>query len=272
MSKQSYFSPTKALIVTNLYVLLSFGLAQLGSQLGIGIFDGWLRISPVLTGLFATGTALLAVRASQSGSTRPWQALALGFGFFTVAELTWAFQADLSSTPVATGADWFWLLGYIPIGIAIQLQLNQSRANINWLKTFLAILAGTIVTYLFSSFALNPMYGNAQLGQGLTAVFNILYPALDVTLVIGSVLILQAVPGSSPWRVIAIAFLLWVYADLSYAILNWTSAYGTNGMSLFSVEIPYNLAYLLLGISCLQAASVTQTAHAKDTASAPQPI
>lgn len=272
MPKQSSFSPTKALIIANLYVLLSFGLALFGSQLGVGIFDVWLRISPALTGLFATGSALLAARASAAREARLWRLLALGLGFFTVAELAWALQARLNSTPVATGADWFWLLGYIPVGVAIQLQLNQSRANMNWLKVFLSVLAGAVAIYLFSSFVLNPMYDNAHLGQGLTAILNIVYPALDITLVVGSVLILQTVSGHSPWRIVSIAFLIWVYSDLSYAVLNWVGGYGINGISLFSVEIPYNLAYLLLAISCLQAASVAHTQQAKDTSGAPQPI
>lgn len=263
MHRQPILSPTKALLITNIFVIISLAMALIGSRFGVEIFDGWLRLSPILTGLFAVGAAFLAARASAPGEARPWQVLCVGLSLWVVAELLWALSAQVMTTTALRESDWLWVLGYVPVSVAIQLQLNRSRANLRWFKAAFTILVGLAFAALFTSLVLSPLYESTPLSRGLTTTLNLLYPALDITLMIGSLLILQSSSGSSPWRVVAIAILFWVYADLGYAVLNWLGTYGINGLTLFSVEIPYNLAYLLVGAACLQAVSIAHTRQAE---------
>ncbi len=264
MHRQPILSPTKALLITNIFVIISLAVALIGSRFGVEIFDAWLRLSPILTGLFAVGAAFLAARASAPGEARPWQILCVGLSLWVIAELLWALRAQGMTTTALTESDWLWVLGYVPVSVAIQLQLNQSRANLRWFKAAFTILVGLAFAALFTSLVLSPLYESTPLSHGLTTTLNLMYPALDITLIIGSLLILQSSSGGSPWRVVAIAILFWVYADLGYAVLNWLGIYGINGLTLFSVEIPYNLAYLLVGVACLQAVSIAHT-HPAET-------
>src|SRR5688572_20576685 len=70
------------------------------------------------------GVTILAFRVwgqtKAGNSSRPlWLGLAIGWGMWAIAELWWAIAAAIGhEVPYPSWADFFWLLGYIPIYFA----------------------------------------------------------------------------------------------------------------------------------------------------------
>jgi len=224
-------------------------------------------VLPILTGGFAGYAALLAWRKSEAGAARVWGWLCGGMGLWLVAEIVWAVMALIygNNPPYPSLADVAWFLGYVPIGAALVLFIRQQRLRLTLRRVIFALVGGVVVpVLLFLAFMLpfkDPADPEAML-RVAALVVNAVYPPLDVMLAVLACLCLLAQPEEKiwrrPWLLIGGALALWAYADIWYWVLTFTNSHVLGWVSVVQADVPYTVAYVLLGLGCLLAVHVWQ--------------
>ena len=242
-----------------LYMFLYRSLGERGAEI-------WQAVSPILVGLFALRMAYDVQRHDQQ-ERLVWRLLGAGLGLWTLGEVVWAFLTLVLNAEASPSlADVLWVAGYLPLGAAILIHLAWRRKPLNGLRVLLAFAVGAFFFLALFYGVLQPMFlGDVNWGTAL----NVLYPILDVTLAIGAFTILLTLDGRKwwqPWLFIAIALIMWAYADAAYAFLIWIDAYHASNVGILTVELPYNAAYILFGVGCAQA--IAQ----KDESEATEPL
>lgn len=210
-------------------------------------------IAPILVGMFASGAAAWAWRGSYGNERRIWMWLCFGNGIWTLAEIWWMyFIVFADEVPYPSGADVLWVLGYLPVGIAIILYAFEYHMRLNFKKVALALLAGGVLPVaLFLS--LIPPSNSSQAAQFITEA---VYPPLDLILATGGFLCMlssQKRLGQRPWLLIGFSLVIDAYADIWYWLLTFWGVYSTDLFSAIRVDIPYALTYVIMGVGCLQA-------------------
>ena len=261
MNNKTPLSATGGFMVVNVYLVAYFLIYKIGGS-NSALIDVWALANPIITGLAASVAAFLAFRTGPAQQRPMWLLLFAGLGLWTCAEGLWAVQALAGNElPYPSFADVLWLVGYLPVGAAIEMQIRQSRSRLNWIKYAVAVALGGGLTVLAGRAVVVPMIGNFAIGRGLEQVLNILYPVLDATLFAGGVLAVLGADwrnGWQPWLLIGGALILWSYSDVCFSVLSAARVYGNNWFSAMAVDIPYNLAYLITGLGCLQAVTITR--------------
>jgi hypothetical protein len=263
MNNKTSLSAAGGFIVVNIYLAACFLVYKIGGN-NSSLAALWTVINPFITGLLASIAAFLAFRTGPAQQRPMWLLLAGGLGLWVCAEGLWAVQTLAGDElPYPSFADVLWLVGYFPIGAAIEMQIRQSRSRLNWIKVAAALALGGGLTVLAGRALVIPMIANFTIGAGFERVLNILYPVLDATLLAGGALAILGSDwrnGWQPWLLIGGALVLWSYSDMGFSILSAARVYGNNWFSAMAVDIPYNLAYLLTGLGCMQAVTVTRRA------------
>lgn len=230
----------------------------------------WRSISLILVGAFATAMAWRAQKHS-SEERLVWRLLGVGLGLWTVGEVMLALLTlFLSEVTYPSIADILGCLGYLPVGAAILIHLAHYRRQISIWRLAMAVSAGAIFFFILYRGVLEPMFYGYALTQDLGSMFNVLYPILDVMLVIGACAILLTLGPRrwwQPWLFIGIALVMWAYADATFAFLTWIDAYTAKDIGLIVVDLPYNMAYLMFGIGCWQAVATTSESFTMTTTS-----
>lgn len=239
-----------------IYMFLYRSLGGRGAEI-------WQAISPILVGLFALRMAY-DVQRQDAQERLVWRLLGAGIGLWVLAEVLWAFLTLVLNAEASPSlADVLWVAGYLPMGAAILIHLAWRRKPLNGLRVLLAFAVGGFFFLALFYGVLQPMF----LGDvSWETTLNVLYPILDVTLAIGAFTILLTLDSRKwwqPWLFIAIALIMWAYADAAYAFLIWIDAYHSSNVGILTVELPYNAAYILFGIGCAQA--VAQKEESKES-------
>lgn len=226
------------------YMILYRSLSQRGAEI-------WQAVSPIVVGLFALRMAYYVQRQDEQ-ERLVWRLLGAGLGLWIVAEVLWAFLTlVLNAEASPSFADVVWVAGYLPLGAAILIHLAWRRKQLNGLRILLASAVGGFFFVALLYGVLQPVFlGNVNWETAL----NVLYPILDVTLAIGAFTILLTLDGrkwwGQPWLFIAIALIMWAYADAVFAFLIWADVYTASNVGILMVELPYNAAYILFGTGC----------------------
>lgn len=215
----------------------------------------------------AIGTTFFAWtlwRQIKSGSQNQllWLGLTIGWAMWTIAELWWAIASLLSQeVPYPSWADFFWLVGYIPMYFALWERqrllpkvITSAQRTVFWVLA-LAILGFTIL------FILLPIILQSDPSAIIESVISLLYPIADTILLILVLRLLfsyqQGMYGRA-WQWITSGFILFALGDLLFAYASTINMYypeqQVNLISTIGVDIPYNLSYLvwIVGLYLLQ--------------------
>lgn len=190
---------------------------------------------------------------------RLWFGLLLGWVLWTVGEFWWTIAAYIGSeVPYPSGADFFWLLGSVVMGAALWLRLrslpepSRGARAIGW-GVAMVFISITVV------FVLLPILRDPD-PSWLTNALNLLYPALDLTLLVLVLQILltyrQGVYGAT-WTWLGIGFALHSVSNLVFSAADTMGLYLPNQrlnlVSTLGVDVPYTLGYgaWLVGLGML---------------------
>ena len=212
------------------------------------------------------GTALLSLalwnRLKTSRVNRIlWGSLLAGWTLWAIAEALWAildyFSAEI---PYPSAADFFWLLGYIPLALGLHTRLreiplkpNETQRIALWV-TSLAVILITVI------FVLPPILQSSESARLLEYIIGIAYPVADLILLLIALRLLFFYQGGDygfGWSLLIVGFVLTTFADLVFAYTTTVGLYYPEGkvnlISALGEALPYNISYLvwLLGIYAL---------------------
>lgn len=146
----------------------------------------------------------------------------------------------------------------MPVGIAIVQYLTLHRLRLTPVRVILAALAGGLLPVCVLILLVQPFFETDRALQAAKLMVEAIYPPLDLLVATGGFLCLFAYEGKNwrqPWFLIGSALALWAYTDLWYWLLEFLNSYGLDLLTILRVEIPYDLAYVILGVGSLQAAA-----------------
>lgn len=256
----SYFNDSKVKNATIaafvLFLILSaFYIFQLG---GYNTFNWVSNIAGVAFALTATGLAwqLWKNSAKEEVSRQIWGLLALGLLLWSIGEFLWAFYELVlkKPSPYPSLADVSWVLGYIPLFVALYLRFRSYKLSpemsrwVGLLFSYAIILATAYWTVL------KPIIEYTEFEKSVEKFLGVLYPVGDLTIVLGALLIISVLRGgtlSTSWTLIAIGMLVISASDLLFTYADWNELYypdqTVNPISLL-VDLPYVASYLIMAL------------------------
>jgi hypothetical protein len=176
-----------------------------------------------------------------------WQDFLIGFGFFLIGEILWAYlNLTQVQVPVPSLADWFYVVGYFFLTSGLLRQyflIFPNRTNQQLLFAGITILL---------TFTLSALLSRSVTGAWTTAgFFEFLYPIFDLMLAVIAFHLLHILQKGTLARPFW-GFVAMFVADLIYAIMLQSNAYAfllsQADMSRLFSDIAYNLAYIVFAI------------------------
>jgi hypothetical protein len=275
MTSQSS-QPTNARILRSPVILLIFAVCITLIILNIAIYgqsDYWTTfVSTIFNPLFAFIVTILAIVLLVQVLPNPraralWLGLIIGWACWTVAEIIWTYYfIKGQEVPYPSLADLFWCVGYIPMSVALALRLHSTRGKASRWNQVLIILIGFVIIGFTVIAILLPIIRANDPSARLESFLNLFYPFGDVVLIILALLILFSTNRSTfsiSWFWISLGFLMSSFSDLFFSYLNIIGMYYPDGhatlMSVFLVDLPYTISYLLFMVGLVALAQMKST-------------
>ncbi len=240
------------LVIFSVSVYILINIFQIGGDAFV------INLNNNLTNLLAVGVVLLAfilLRGSAVGVQNRllWLGLTIGWTLWTIAEFWWAIAAMIGQeVPYPSWADFFWLVGYVPMYIALWERLRPLPRNFSSLQ-MTGIRASILITLGFTIFfVFIPILQNSDPSAVLESALNILYPLADLILLVLALQILfayqQGMYGRA-WTWLIAGFAVHSVSNLFFSYATTADLFYPNGqvnfLSTLGIDVPYNLSYLL---------------------------
>ncbi len=178
-----------------------------------------------------------------------WLGLLLGWVLWTVGEFWWTAAAFAGGeVPYPSWADFFWLVGNVAMGAALWLRarsLPKARGRLQTLGWWVAALfIGLTVLFVLIPILREPD------PSWVTNVLNLLYPALDLLLLVLVLRILVTYREGeygAAWSWLGAGFALHSVSNLVFSAADIAGVYlpekQVNMLSVLGVDVPYTLSY-----------------------------
>lgn len=251
------------LVVLNLFVV--------GGDLFIQKFNNGASLPFALVNLIAAAS-IWSKMSSNTQNRAMWTGLITGWALWTLAETIWAIYTFLDLDPYPSPADFFWVLGYIPMGIGLIIRARTMPTKPTR-SQYVYILSVTAFTFLITLLAiLIPIIQEFQWHRALESLLSLAYPLLDLALI--SILwrlffTYEEGDYGFSWRLLTLGFMCMTLSDLFFTYAAWQEIYyPDNVANLFSrvTDVSYLIAYLLWIVS------VYALGILREEKSAPEPI
>ena len=191
-----------------------------------------------------------------------WGNMLAGWVLWIIAEILWIVFGILGQeVPYPSWADFFWLVGYIPmsIGLLARARSLPVKPTTGQQAAIWGISLGTVIFTVI--FVLQPIIQNNDPQRLLESVLNLLYPLVDLFLLIIVLYLFfnyeQGAYGFG-WRLLLVGFILHTVSNLFFSYTTSSDLYypdlQANWASTLGVDVPYNLSYVfwLVGIYLLR--------------------
>lgn len=198
---------------------------------------------------FATATAGLirnGVRMENRVSM-VWLGFSIGMLLWLLGESTWGVYALWYSIPVPfpSLADGFWLAGYVPLFCAMVMQAWPFREFFSSRKMITVIATVLVLAGLLLATLIPPTYASS-VGQDLTSVVvGLVYPLLDVALLVVALPIMFLFGRGTFWRpflFVTIGLILAFFGDI---LFSWATLNGVYYDGSY-LELFFHWSYLIL--------------------------
>ena len=182
-----------------------------------------------------------------------WGGLLLGWALWTAAEVLWLVYGYLyQDVPYPSPADFFWLIGYIPVGFGLYSRIREMPVKLgNTQKTALGAISLAIILIVII-YILIPIIQNNEPTRWLESILNIIYPLADLLLlmiVLRLVFVYRSGDYGFGWNLLTVGFIFQSFANLVFSFANLSDLYypdlKVNLISGLGSDVPYNLSYLL---------------------------
>lgn len=247
---------TKALIVVSALttILLVLNIFVIGGDRFFNIYNTLVAPAAALV------TSFLFFEASRNkqdtASHYLWARMAMGFGLWGLADLTWAFYSIVLkiTVPYPSIADLFWVVGYLPLYSALIKWVRSLKVRPNKQQLRLIVSLNGAGFFLVAIFIIIPMLQDFDASRLLEGICNVIYPLGDLGLVfLLNLIIVLLHEGrySLVWRLIFSGMIIMCVSDLFFSFASWQGLYypddRVNALSDF-VDTTYVLAYFFTGL------------------------
>jgi hypothetical protein len=182
-----------------------------------------------------------------------WAGLLLGWGLWALAETIWAIYSILGQeVPYPSLADFFWVIGYIPIGIGLITRIRTIPTKPSRSQTMLILgISGfaILITILFYFIPLIQSFDPQQLIQ---SILTLVYPLADLFVIIIVLRLLftyEAGDYGFGWRLLTLGFIFMAVSDFLFTYTSWKGIYypdmKATMISRLVVDAPYTIAFML---------------------------
>jgi hypothetical protein len=186
-------------------------------------------------------------------SQRLWAGLIAGWSLWALAEVIWAVASILGQEiPYPSLADLFWVLGYLPIGFGLISRIRSLPTRMNWLQWLILVALSLGILGLTIPFIFIPILLDFDAGRLLESVLNVLYPLLDLFLMILILRLFFAVETGVHrfgWQLLTSGFLLMTFSDLLFTYADWNGIYYPDMkatlLSRLGVDATYAASFLV---------------------------
>ena len=251
------------LVATLTLVLILINLFLIGGDAFVFSFNS--AINAPMAIVITISAAVSWHRMGTEKHTRIlWSGFLAGWALWALAEIIYSIYSIMGQeAPFPSIADFFWFIGYIPMGFGLLARIrtmpikpNRSQALIIWGFSITTILLATI-------FVFRPTFQSFDPSRLIESLLNIAYPVEDCFLLIVVWRLFftyeKGIYGFG-WRLLAVGFIFLTIGDLVYLYANSTNPVlyypdlKANLISRFGSDVPYSLSYLLwlLGIFALR--------------------
>lgn len=186
------------------------------------------------------------------GMSRVYASYSLGIGFWFLAECTWSlyFFAFRIEVPFPSLADLFWLVGYVPLLIALLLQAWPFRELLISRKQLALTLAMFVLASLILIGTVPPLLQSSHELVALSV--SIAYPLLDTLLLTVAVPVFLIFRKGSYWRpmlFVMLGIILQLVADLTFNQAFFSGVYFPGSYT----DLIFDLSYLTLALGFFRA-------------------
>ncbi len=250
-------------VVTLTVILLLVNLFLIGGDAFVFSFNSAIN-APMAIVITIAAIATWRRMGKEKHDRLMWAGLLAGWALWALAEIIYSLYTILGQeAPYPSIADFFWLIGYIPMGLGLlarnrtmPVKPKSSQGLIIWVVSIITILLATIFVFLPTIRTFDP-------GRLLESLLNIAYPVEDCFLLIVVWRLFFTYEKGEygfGWRLLAVGFIFLTIGDLVYLYANSTDPVlyypdlKANLISRFGADVPYSLSYLLwfLGIFALR--------------------
>ncbi len=185
-----------------------------------------------------------------------WGWLTIGMGLWAIAEGIWAYYELLAGieVPYPSTADFFWLVGYVPIILAILAQYRIYQTSPTARQKFIIGGMTLVFSLVIGVVVLLPILLGFDPQRSLESIINLAYPLLDSILLILIVVIVFALEQGRfglTWRLIGLGLVATAVADLMFSYASWNEIYDPGGQLnaiTLVIDTLFYISYLIMGL------------------------
>jgi hypothetical protein len=197
-----------------------------------------------------------------------WFGLMLGWILWTVAEWWWGISSLLvEEAPFPSVADLFWIIGYIPMFIALDARSRSIPEETTARQKLIIWLCSIIAIGVSAILILEPVLSSYTPGSFIETALTLFYPVGDLilfVLVLRIAFKYQQGQNGQAWGWISAGYILLTVADLVFCYASANNIYYPEGqvnfISLVGSDLLYSVSYMIIlfGLAIMRVLSKTQ--------------
>ena len=220
-------------------------------------------LNNIIVPFLALGNTLVAFsltrRVGGGKNLLLWWGFAIAWALWTISEFWWSFVTLTGQEiPFPSWVDITWLLGYLPLYLALWLRIRSLPKITKSARRIAALSISLMVFGLTLVFVIVPIVQNNDPTAIVASALNIFYPLADLVLLLLALWALfsyeQGLYGS-PWRWISAGFLFITTSDLFFSYATTFDLYYPDGqanlISTLGVDVSYTFGYLFMFVGFL---------------------
>jgi diguanylate cyclase len=243
-------------------VYLAGGMAAVALYFLLPLEGLWSSLAYDLIGLSSVAAILVGVRHLRPARPLIWWCFAAGQLLFVVGDMLYSvIDTILHQSPFPSVADGFYLGGYPVLAVGLLVLIRGRISDRDRAGLIDAAIIATGFGLLSWTFLMKPIATDASLSL-LEQLISLAYPLGDV-LLLAMVARLATSPGSrtTAYRLLGLALVLLLAADIGYAVLALVSSY-EGGL----VDAGWLLSYVIWGAAALHPSMRSMSEVAPDQA------
>jgi hypothetical protein len=251
------------IIVFSTLAIIAIGAFHIGGNDFVYAFNNNISSFQALA-IFILSILLWVKMGQKSQNRLLWAGLTVGWGLWTIAEWAWGISSFFTAEPpYPSVADFFWLIGYIPMFLALDARNRSIPEESSNRQKLIIWLCGIIAVGLTAIFILKPVIASYEPGTLFQTILTLFYPIGDLVLFVFVLQVAfkyqQGLNGNA-WSWISAGYILLTVADLIFCYASANNIYypdlKINFVSSLSDTL-YSVSYMVIifGLAIMRLAS-----------------